>query len=212
MIKNEGIVLSLISVCALWSLILLRTAEDSPVETYDRESWGRWRLTEETGANGCRWDTRHLLLRDSAHIETLETREKKDRRCMVLSGTWTDAYTGKTHTVPAKEMHIDHLVSLAEAHRSGGADWPPEKKKRFFNDSGNHVVTHASTNIRKSDTDVAGQNQRRRRVGWWPPDKRAHCAYAKHWKRVKRKWNLSSDLDEARALNRRIALCARRRE
>lgn len=198
--------LALVAGCVLGQILLTitwhRFAEDSQTTedsgAYDRASWGTWHAADTKSLFGCTWSTRHLLLRDTGR--DLETREEYGRPCMVLSGTWIDAYTGDVHSVPASEMHIDHLVSLSEARRSWAEPWSDDKKSKFFNDPDNLIVTHRTTNLRKSDIDPGGESHWGPREGWWPPDASVHCGYARQWMRAKNKWGLSADSDEHAAL------------
>jgi hypothetical protein len=174
------------------------------IPEYDRSEWGRWGRTDETGDNGCRWDVRHLLLVQVGRAtdpSTLVTREESGKSCRVVALTVDDWYTGQRHTGPASKIDIDHIVPLAEAHRSGGWAWSRAQRLEFWNDSINHVAVHESVNSSKSDVDPGGESRRgQRRAGWWPPDETEHCSYARMWIRVKTKWRLSYDSKEVAAL------------
>lgn len=52
-------------------------------------------------------------------VKSLERARLDLGSCRVVSGLWHDAYTGETVRDPG-ELDVDHLVPLAEAHRSGG--------------------------------------------------------------------------------------------
>lgn len=178
---------------------------------YDRSAWGRWSPTGQRGGGGCRWDSRHLLLRDigrETNPGTLTTREQSGRACRVLTLTLVDRYTGERHTGPANKIDVDHLVPLAEAHRSGGWAWDYEKRLEFWNDPNNHVAVHERVNSRKSDIDPGGESQRgRRSEGWWPPDESQHCWYAERWIEVKLEWGLSFDNHEIVSLMEKLRSC-----
>ncbi len=81
----------------------------------------------------------------------------------------------------------DHLVSLKEAHVSGGCDWPQRKKWHFYSDRGNIFLATRSLNESKSYHDP---------VLWRPPRVQAWPRYAETWIRVKRKWDLGFDAAE----------------
>jgi hypothetical protein len=53
--------------------------------------------------------------------------------CRILSGAWTDLFTGREVTSPSR-LEVDHLVALGDAHRSAGWAWPAERKVAFAND------------------------------------------------------------------------------
>ena len=92
----------------------------------------------------------------------------------------------------------DHMVAVAEAHRSGGAEWERSKKRDFFSDTSNLFVMSAVENRQKSDSDPAG---------WKPADASVHCEYAQHWVAVKKDWNLSMDIDEASEIIEMLLTC-----
>jgi len=68
----------------------------------------------------------------------------------VSHGLWVDSYTGMTFT-QASDLYIDHVVPLAHAHRTGGANWSREQKRRFANDPDNLLAVDDRTNQEKSD-------------------------------------------------------------
>jgi hypothetical protein len=49
-----------------------------------------------------------------------------------------------------KTTHIDHVVSLKDAHDTGAEGWPTTQKEAFANDRLNHVVSCAWMNMSKS--------------------------------------------------------------
>lgn len=178
---------------------------------YVRHEWGRWAPTEHRGLNDCRWDTRHWLLRSvgmETNPGTFTTREEAGKSCRVMSMTIVDRYTGERFTGPANKVDIDHIVPLAEAHRSGGWRWDKATRLAFWNDPLNHVAVMEGTNARKSDIDPGGQSQRGQRArGWLPPDDSQWCWYGTTWLEVKAKWGLTIDPKEAEALGISLAAC-----
>lgn len=200
--------------CALAAFLVAVQLQAQPViPDYDRGAWGRWMPTEETGNNDCRWDSRHRLLRDvgrETNAATLTTREESGKACRVLTLTLVDRYTGDRHTGPANKIDIDHLVPLAEAHRSGGWAWDREKRIAFWNDPENMVAVHERVNASKADVDPGGESQRgQRSQGWWPPDDTQRCWYAQQWIYIKTKWGLSFDASEVESLIAETRSCWR---
>ena len=51
--------------------------------------------------------------------------------------------------------HVDHIVALKEAYDSGASTWTNARKRQFANDRDNLWCLEASTNLSKSDHDLA---------------------------------------------------------
>jgi Protein of unknown function (DUF1524) len=168
---------------------------------YDRDDYGeRW---EDVDGNGCN-QRDDVLLRD-ARPGTAVVAERGDCPRDVLAGTWDDPYTGEVLVFDdlkdpeqAQAVSIDHVVPLAEAHRSGAADWPAEQRTAFANDLAGLVAVDGAVNSDKGDSDPAR---------WRPPDEAAWCAYALVWVGVKDEWSLAVDTREAGALRDMLARC-----
>lgn len=150
-------------------------------EPYARGLYDHW-----IDADGDCQDTRQeVLIRDSLTPVRLS-----DNGCRVVAGRWIDPYTGDVFTDPSG-MDIDHLIPLAEAHRSGADTWTEGRRRAFANDLSSPltlVATGASANRSKSDGDP---------LSWlpWPPDR--WCAYVGAWRAVKGRWGLRQDRLEA---------------
>lgn len=152
---------------------------------YDRSYYGDW-----VDADGDCQDTRQeVLISQGTNIEL------NANGCRVVSGRWDGLYTSETFTDPS-DLHIDHIVPLAEAHRSGASEWPSSKKRRFANSTDNLIAVEAGENMSKGARDPAS----------WMPDHGA-CQYASMWVSVKNRWNLYYDHEEADALRSTLANC-----
>ena len=201
----------------VWTLVAfslwLSVSDSGVAETppkYDRSEWGRWAPTGERGPNGCRWGARHAALKKIATPGSAVVRDVAGKACRVEALVFTDPYTGKRYAGPGSKVDVDHVVPLAEAHRSGGWKWDREKRLRFWNDPENHIPTEQSVNRSKSDRDPGGENYRGSHRPWLPPDLTAHCLYVERWISIKAKWALTADKRESAALVSVLLSCSGR--
>lgn len=120
--------------------------------------------------------------------------------CDVAAGRWVDLYTGQVFTDPSL-LDIDHMVPLANAHRSGGASWNTARKAAFANYLALEdalIAVSAPANRSKSD---------RSPDQWLPPAHASHCRYVVAWVDVKYQWALSVTAAEKAALEETLAGC-----
>ena len=167
---------------AIGLLIFNMTQAYGQGSEYDRGDYGGW-----VDSDGDCLNTRHEALAAESLVPPLF------QDCKVVKGLWFDPYTGLTFTDP-RRLDVDHLVPLAEAHRSGAASWSHERKVAYANDldnPGHLIAVQAGANRSKGAKDPAQ---------WLPSNWRFHCAYAIAWTAVKVKWELSIDPAEALAL------------
>jgi len=185
------VAISLVALAVAWALgapealregPLRRDEPRAPLPEYDRSAWPHW-----IDADGDCQNTRHELL----IAESKEAVSFKERRpCKVKRGLWRDAYTGELIANPDK-LDVDHLVPLAEAHRSGGFAWPESKRRAFANDMSGLVLTRRTLNQSKGDKDP---------THWMPPKPELRCEYARRWVAIKQRWGLERDALEDAAL------------
>lgn len=151
---------------------------------YHREHWRHW-----TDADGDCQDTRsEILQRDNIG----EIEWGGGRQCDVVRGKWVCPYTGKVFT-RASDLDIDHVVPLAHAHRTGGADWSREQKQEFANDPLNLLAVDDGTNQEKGSQSPDE---------WQPPAKEYRQRYYEKWRAVKKKYGLSLIQPRRRGGNR----------
>ncbi len=125
---------------------------------------------------------------------------KTDRQCRVATGEWFGAFTGTTVEEPGT-LDIDHLVPLANAHKSGAWAWSKEGKHAYYNslDDADHLIAvTASANRSKG---ARGPDE------WRPTNEAYWCEYARDWVRIKGAWGLTVTSAEAQALEEMLSRC-----
>jgi hypothetical protein len=171
------------------------TLSPVPETAYDRADYPHWRSAKANGwegaPSGCKARAA-ALLRDGTGTTATE-------KCAVTAGAWTDPYTGAAITDP-KAADIDHLVPLAEAHRSGAWAWDRARRTAYANNPLVLVVSSATANRAKGDK---GPDR------WRPPEASAWCAYSVRWIEIKDEWDLGlTSAAERTALEDMLATCA----
>lgn len=123
------------------------------------------------------------------------------RQCTVDSGQWLAPYTGTSVTV-AGDLDVDHMVPLANAHRSGAWAWSAQRKRAYANDisfDGHLIGVTASANRSKG---AKGPEE------WQPRDRRHWCDYAINWITVKSTWGLTATAGGWAALEEMVSTCS----
>jgi hypothetical protein len=163
-----------------------------PTIAYDRTLYKHW-----TDANrDCRDTRQEVLIAESFVQVTLDP-----KGCKVVRGEWHDPYTGKIFTDP-KDLDVDHLVPLGEAHASGGYAWSPQRRQDYANnlsDPNTLIAVSLSANRSKGDKDPAH---------WLPSNPAFRCTYVEEWMEVKQRWGLVMDPAERTAIDRVLSSCA----
>ena len=164
----------------------LVVAPPGSMKGYSRTKFPHWR---SAGAN-C--DVRDSVLkRDGTKV--------KLSGCNVVAGTWKSVYDGKTLTSPT-QVDVDHVVPLANAWRSGAADWTTAQREDFANDLDDPqlIAVSAGSNRAKGDQDPST---------WKPPATDNWCSYARDWVAVKTHWKLTVTTAEKSALADMLEKC-----
>ena len=159
---------------------------------YDRKEWKHWIDADRD----CQNTRAEVLIAEAAGPVTFTP----DKDCTVAAGEWQDPFTGETFTT-ARDLDVDHLVPLANAHRSGGWQWAAARKRDFANslEYANHLIAVAAAANRSKGA--------RGPEDWRPPNAAYHCQYARDWIAVKDEWDLTATAAEWAALEEMLAEC-----
>ncbi len=121
-------------------------------------------------------------------------------QCRVASGQWIGLFSGEGFIDPG-DLDVDHMVPLANAHRSGAWAWTADEKRRYANDlsyEGHLIAVKASENRSKGSK---GPEE------WRPSDSGYHCQYAIDWITIKNAWELTATDAEAASLAEMLMTC-----
>ncbi|WP_354081769.1 hypothetical protein [Constrictibacter sp. MBR-5] len=105
-------------------MLILLLSPALAAEPYDRALYRHW-----IDADGDCQDTREEVL----IAESLVVVQLDQPGCKVLVGLWVCPYTGSVVT-DRRQIDIDHMVPLAEAHASGADIWDEERRQAYAND------------------------------------------------------------------------------
>ena len=176
---------------AIPQMVIAEVAADLPA--YDRDDWTHW-----IDVDGDCQNARHeVLIEESVTAVSFTNAEE----CTVANGEWQAPFTDTTVTV-ARDLDVDHLVPLVNAHRSGGWAWADETKEDYANDLSfdNHLIAvTASANRSKG---ARGPEE------WKPPFEGYWCEYALSWITVKDSWGLTATAGEWAALTEMLGTCS----
>ena len=204
-----------ILVVAIVSLILVTACSESPTPTatpeamsitvapvpsdipsYDRDDWRHW-IDEDRDCQ----DTRQEVLVEES---TSPVEYEDSDQCRVAEGEWDGPYTGEQFADPS-DLDIDHMVPLANAHRSGGWLWSESRRRDYANDlsyEGHLIAVQNSANRAKG---ADGPEE------WRPADRSYWCQYAIDWITIKNTWKLTATDAEAASLSEMLNTCTPQR-
>lgn len=155
----------------IFSLILSCTSVPEKPAKYVRKDWNHWIDQDRNCLN-----TRAEILKKRSIVPVTLNR----KGCKVKSGKWEDFYYPEIHT-EAKNVDIDHLVPLKNAHISGASGWSRRSKEEFANDPDNLVITNRVYNRKKGAKGIDG---------WLPVNKEYACKYVKQFVMIKNRYSL----------------------
>lgn len=168
----------------------------APKTGYSRAQFGSaW---ADVDRNGC--DQRDDVLKRDLDRETFKP---GTHDCVVLTGTLTDPYTGKTIVFTrgrgtSDDIQIDHVVSLSNAWQTGAQQLGTETRKRLANDPLNLMAVDGPTNQAKGDGDFAT---------WKPPVRSYWCPYVARQVAVKTRYQLWVTQAEHDAMAQALLVC-----
>ena len=172
----------------------LRIAPELPRDGYERDGWPHWSpMSDVTSWNTSSCDVRQYMVN---FVEAQKLEGRFDTCSPISGGAWRSDYDG-VWTLNPSSFDLDHIVSLSEAHDSGGANWTRDQKEAFANDFVNLILVSASSNRSKGDRDV---------VDWRPPE-HLWCSFAGNVVWVKYKYDLAVDQAEYESLNEMLNTC-----
>jgi hypothetical protein len=163
-----------------------------PGEPYDRKLWKHW-IDADHDCQDARVEV--LIAESYGEVEFEDA-----RGCEPASGEWQCPYTGKL----LRESHlldVDHLVPLANAHRSGGGAWSAERRMDYANDLSQpyHLIAvDYAANRSKGDKGPEA---------WLPPSEEFRCTYVREWVAVKARWGLGMSDAETTAIAEATRVC-----
>ncbi len=164
----------------------------SGIPPYDRNDWKHWNDTD----GDCQDARQEVLIAESlAPVAYTD-----DRACRVDTGSWVGPYTGEAFDAPG-DLDVDHMVPLANAHRSGGWAWDAARRERYANDLSypDHLIAvQARANRAKGSR---GPEE------WRPPLRSYWCEYAIAWVVIKNDWGLTITEAEFAALQGMLDTC-----
>lgn len=178
----------------VWSISSSSSSSSGERSQYSRKAWPHWSDADRD----CQ-DTRQEVLVAESEIPV---KFKTHKRCKVESGRWRCPYTGRVFTDPRK-LDVDHLVPLAEAHRSGGHAWNQARRRRYANalDEPHHLVAvERGSNRAKGDKGPEA---------WMPEAEGYRCEYLQAWVEIKERWDLGMDPREQDYVTRAQRACER---
>ena len=166
--------------------------QDKSTVPYNRDSWNYGTDHDQD----CQYTRHEVLVSETQQDPQFQS----ERRCKVISGLWSDPWTGQTYNDPT-QVHIDHHVPLKNAHDSGGHAWSQTIKQAYAND----LELPAALNTVSVETNL--QKGAQAPDTWRPASEAFHCQYAEEWIAVKTKWHLSVTPTEKQALHTMLQKC-----
>lgn len=157
-----------------------------------RQPPGNWPFTWLDEDGDCQDTETEVLLRDTVNL----IQWADVNACEVRSGTWISIGTGRP--VIGALAWVVPVVTPREAVASGATHWSSERQLAFINDFENLVVMDPKSAAQR---DFSGPED-------WLPAQAFRCDYVERWRNVKRRYGLSMDEAEQKAVEKELAACA----
>ncbi len=168
-------------------LAVLTVEAPHSLKGYSREKFEHWAIED-------RWSqTQQVVLRRDAKAVGLGSQAQSDAR------QWHSPYDDRILTT-ASDVHVDHVVSLANAWRSGADKWSPALRHKFANDLSITQLVAISVIANRTKGDKSPDQ-------WVPPNTAYHCVYGRAWTHVKFIYDLSVTPKEKDALKSLLETC-----
>lgn len=178
------------------ALAALQVAPQQTGAPYDRDLF-EYRAYDHD-RNGC--DIRNDVLRRD--LDEVVIRPSTNG-CVVETGTLADPYTGAVLAFErgadtSADVQIDHVVSMANAWRTGAQGWDSQTLREFGNDPLNLLAVDGPTNQSKSDSDASD---------WLPPAEGFWCEFVARQVAVKTAYDLTVTSAEQQAMADVLQAC-----
>lgn len=179
------------------TLDALPIEEPRPMTDYSRDDYPHWRSAPSWGwedtPNASDCDAREAALaRDGSDVDV------DPDTCQPVEGFWLDPYSGEVVT-DSSQAEGEHVVSVAEAHRSGADEWTEEQRTIFANSPLSIVIAGSTANQEKGDKGPEA---------WRPDNREAWCPYSIRRIAIKSEFGLNlTSTDERDALEDMMNTC-----
>jgi hypothetical protein len=132
----------------------------------------------------------HQNIGNTRHCHQTRTSSSYRRSAFGYRSYTTSADVG-FYTQQTCETHIDHVVSLKDAHESGASGWSSQDKITFANDRENHVASCAHVNSSKGASKPSEFLRKSSDGQGLDFEIRNFCGYLSVYKTIKVKYGLS---------------------
>ena len=132
------------------------------------------------------WDTR-----ENSKIQEFQAPTIQFDRVLYFFKSYPLATRKGFYTGLDCKTNVDHVVSLRDAHYSGGLMWPPKLRKEFANDRLNHVAACSEINSSKGASTPSGFIRKSNDGKGLDYIIETRCAYLDIYYQVKVKYSLS---------------------